>query len=173
MIELNFFITLGPIIFKEPQIMDQNLNTSDLHKITFDEIFGGFLPMTNVSGGKYQYVPAPWLVRSIPAEMDSSVCFSIILLRPKSVILISIGAMIEFSLLSSHESPAKLFWLRFKPPLLAPWPLPANWNRDSASPKLNWAPLELEFVEFWFWLLGCSGKDEFEATSRIFAGFRS
>ena len=36
------------------------------HTSTLEEIFGGFFPTTKHSGGKYQYVPAPWDVRSMP-----------------------------------------------------------------------------------------------------------
>ena len=42
-----------------------------------------YLNITNVSGGKYQYVPAPCEVSSI---LVPSLCSSKILLRPKSVI---------------------------------------------------------------------------------------
>jgi len=43
---------------------------------TFDDIFGGAFPITKHSGGRYQYVPAPW---------EGSMIFD----SPKSVIFIS------------------------------------------------------------------------------------
>ena len=49
-------------------------------KFTLLEIFGGWWETSKVSGGRYQYVPAPWLVRSMPWLPF----WSAILLSPKS-----------------------------------------------------------------------------------------
>lgn len=60
--------------------------TPILQTSTFDDTFGT-LPVSKTSGGKYQYVPAPGDVKSIPSSFIES--SRMILLKPKSVILIS------------------------------------------------------------------------------------